>query len=99
MQETRFQWQNFTLFLAAIAGSGTSEPPCYTKLVATIPRHTLPDNIRVLNDLFPLFDDFLSELASLLLTGDAQIRDIAGEALGAELGPRLYSKLVGYLEE
>ncbi|KAM6496242.1 hypothetical protein JOM56_008948 [Amanita muscaria] len=96
--ETRFQWQNYTLFLAAIAGSSTSEPPSYTKLVATIPRRNLPDGIRVLNDFLPLVDAFLSDLTTLLLTADAQIRDIAKEALGAELGPKLYGKLFGYLE-
>lgn len=99
IQDTRFQWQNLTLFLAAILGSSTSEPPGYTKLVAAIPRTCLPDSIRIMDDHVPLIDAFVSELTDLLVAPDAQIRDTSKDALGAELGPKLYGKVSKYLEE
>lgn len=99
MQEARFQWQNLTLFLAAILGCSTSEPPGYIKLASVIPRYCMPDSMRILDDHAPLIDAFLSDLTDLLVAPDAQIRDTAKDALGAELGPSLYDKVLKYLEE
>ncbi|KAK2465915.1 hypothetical protein APHAL10511_001556 [Amanita phalloides] len=99
LQETRFQWQNLTLFLAAILGNSTIEPPGYTKLVSSIPRFYLPDSIRMSDDQVPLIDGFLSDLTDLLVSPDAHIRDTAKDALGAELGPKLYAKVLKYLDE
>ncbi|PFH50162.1 hypothetical protein AMATHDRAFT_80979 [Amanita thiersii Skay4041] len=98
-QEIRFQWQNLTLFLCAFGGGNTTESNDYTKLISKIPRRHLPDNIRVFDDYVPLIDGFLSDLTDLLVIPDMQIRDIAREALGAELGPKLYVKLLRFLDD
>ena len=98
-QDTRFQWQNLTLFLAALSGSSTLEPAGYAKLTSSIPRLYIPDSIRIMDDQVPLTDAFLSNLTDLLVAPDAQIRDTARDALGVELGPKLYGKVLKYLEE
>ncbi|KAF8638594.1 hypothetical protein AX17_002135 [Amanita inopinata Kibby_2008] len=97
--EIRYQWQNLTLFLAAIGGGSNNEPHSYTQLISKIPRRNLPDNIRVLQDYVPLVDGFLSDMTDLLAAPDMQVRDIAKDALGAELGPRLYAKFLRFLDE
>ncbi|KAF8635007.1 hypothetical protein AX15_000591 [Amanita polypyramis BW_CC] len=99
LQESRFQWQNLTLFLAALSGSNTGELIGRAKLTAFIPRLYMPDSIRVMDDPVPLIDAFLSDLTDLLVAPDAQVRDTARDALGAELGPKLYGKVLKYLEE
>jgi hypothetical protein len=52
-----------------------------------------------MDDHVPLIDAFVSELTDLLVAPDAQIRDTSKDALGAELGPKLYGKVSKYLEE
>ena len=58
----------------------------------------LPDRMRVIQDPLPLIEDFMSFLMTLLVSSDTQTRDIAREALGSELSPRLYEKLINHLE-
>jgi len=70
-----------------------------TALTKVIPLHSLPDKIRVAENPLPLIEGFVSNLINLLVAGDIQIRDIVREALGTELSPRLYIKLLRNLEE
>ena len=96
-QDTRFQWYNLTLFLAALAGS------CIPKqdlsiLAGVIPPKFLLDKLRVIQSPLPLVDDFVSSLINLLVAGDMYIRDVVREALGSELSPRLYGGLIKNLE-
>lgn len=67
--------------------------------MATVVAHKfLPDRIRVVQDPLPLVEDFINSLMTLLVTGDTQTRDVVREALGSELSPRLYGKLIKNLE-
>lgn len=46
-----------------------------------------------------LVGTFITNLTDLLISPDTQIRDIARDALGTELSPRLYSRLLKHLDE
>ncbi|GLB34218.1 putative GTPase-activator protein for Ras-like GTPases [Lyophyllum shimeji] len=98
-QEQRFQWQNLTLFLAALGGACVQENQDLTSLIDVIPAHALPDEMRVIQNPVPLVGTFISDLTSLLVVPDTQIRDVARDALGSELSPKLYSKLLKHLDE
>lgn len=70
-----------------------------TTLAKVIPANSLPDNMRVIQNPVPLITTFITDLTNLLMAPDTKIRDIARDALGAELSPRLYSKLLKHLDE
>lgn len=96
-QDARFQWQNLTLFLAALAGSCVQAKNL--DILGTVIAHKyLPDRMRIIQDPSPLIEDFLTFLMTLLVSGDTQTRDIAREALGSELSSRLYGNLIKHLE-
>jgi hypothetical protein len=67
-------------------------------LAGVIPPEFLLDKIRVVQNPLPLIEDFVSNLINLLVAGDMYIRDVVREALGSELSPRLYGKLIRNLE-
>lgn len=70
-----------------------------TSLANVIPAYALPDSMRVIQNPVPLVTTFITDLTNLLMAPDMKIRDIARDALGAELSPRLYSKLLKHLDE
>lgn len=70
-----------------------------TVLANVIPAYALSDNMRVIQNPVPLVTTFITDLTNLLMAPDTKIRDIARDALGAELSPRLYSKLLKHLDE
>jgi len=72
--------------------------PDFSLLAEVIPPKFLPDRIRVIQNPLSLVEDFLNSLVDHLATSDMHIRDIVREALGSELNPRLYGKLIKYLE-
>ncbi|KAF8165773.1 hypothetical protein B0H34DRAFT_794124 [Crassisporium funariophilum] len=99
-QETRFQWQNLTLFLAALGGSCVQEGPQDMSVLGNvIPAKFLPDKMRVVQSPIPLVEHFIGDLIDLLVAGDMQIRDVVRDALGSELSPRLYGRLLRNLED
>ncbi|KAG6857003.1 hypothetical protein H0H87_011097 [Tephrocybe sp. NHM501043] len=95
----RFQWQNLTLFLAALGGTCVQENQDLNSLVDVIPAHSLPDEMRVLQKPVPLVSTFMADLTNMLVAPDTQIRDIARDALGSELSAKLYQKLLKLLDE
>lgn len=70
-----------------------------TSLANAIPAHALPDKMRVIQNPVPLVTTFITDLTNLLVSPDTNVRDVARDALGAELSPRLYSKLLKHLDE
>lgn len=70
-----------------------------TSLAKIIPARYLPDKMRVIPNPVPLVEDFIGDLVGLLHAGDMQIHDIVREALGTELSPRLYGRLIRNMEE
>lgn len=87
------------MFLAALGGTCMQEGQDLTSLAKVIPTSFLPDKMRVVQNPAPLVEAFIGDLINLLVAGDMQIRDIVREALGSELSPRLYGKLIRNLEE
>ncbi|KNZ78617.1 Neurofibromin [Termitomyces sp. J132] len=98
-EENRSQWQNLTLFLAALGGICVQENQDLTSLAVVVPAHSLPDEMRALNNPAPLVSAFMADLTSMLVAPDTQIRDIARDALGSELSAKLYQKLLRLLDE
>ena len=98
-QSKRFQWQNLTLFLAALGGACAQDNQDLTSLTAVIPPSSLPDEMRVMQNPAQLVGTFITNLTDLLVVPDTQIRDTARDALGAELSPKLFPKLLKHLDE
>ncbi|PPR04649.1 hypothetical protein CVT24_011867 [Panaeolus cyanescens] len=98
-QEIRFQWQNLTMFLAALSGSCMQDNPDLTALSRIVPAKLLPDQMRVVQNPVPLIETFIGDLINLLTVPDIQTRDLVRDALGSELSPKLYSRLIRNLEE
>ncbi|KAG6854445.1 hypothetical protein C0991_006524 [Blastosporella zonata] len=98
-EEHRFQWQNLTLFLAALGGTCVQENQDLTSLVDIIPTHSLPDEMRAMQNPVPLVSTFMADLTNMLILPDTRIQDIARDALGSELSPKLYQKLLKLLDE
>lgn len=99
-QDQKFQWHNLTLFMAAFGGiclENTKE--ARKQLVSIIPPKLLPDEISTMDNLYPLLHPFLSDLNKILTVRDVATRDIAREALGVELHPKLYPRALKYLDE
>lgn len=93
-QDIRFQWQNLTLYLAALSGSCFSDSLETVALEKIIPIEMVPDKLRVIDKPRKNVFQFLDSLLKELLDPDATIR----EALGIELSPRLYGDLISRLE-
>lgn len=55
--------------------------------------------MRVMHNPVLLVGTFITDLTNLLVISDTQIRDVARDALGTELSPRLYSRLLKHLDE
>jgi len=85
------------LFLASTAGSCLQEHDP-DLLANVIPAVHLPDKLRKQESPVTSVTTFVSDLVALLIFEDVQIRDTARDALGAELSPRLYMKILKYFD-
>lgn len=88
-----------TLFLAALCGPCVHDNLDLNLLANVIPHRELPDEMRALQNPTPLVHAFVAQLTKMLMSEDIQLRDVARDALGAELSPRLYSRLLKHVEE
>ncbi|KAK0207040.1 hypothetical protein DFS33DRAFT_1318594 [Desarmillaria ectypa] len=95
----RSHWNNLTLFLAALGGACVEEAADADLLSKVIPHQSLPDQFRRVQDASGLVHTFVSDLTMMLLDDDVEIRNTARDALGTELSPRLYTKLLKFLED
>lgn len=93
------QWKNLTLFLAAFGGTCVVENHDSSALLSVIPAQFLPDEMRVLQNPTSMVSTFITELTDLLIAEAAPVREVAREALGSELHPRLYARIFRHLEE
>ena len=99
MQEKHVQWRNLTLFLAAFGGACVNDGQEVGSLTTIVPTKYLPDEMRVAQDPSLMVEKFVMDLTDLLVVDSMQVREVAREALGSELSPRLYSRLVRHLDE
>jgi len=87
------------LFLAAFGGVTVQERHEPAALAAAIPPEFLLDEMRVLRDPADLVTIFVEFLTGALIDDVVRVREVAREALGLELSPRLFSKLFKHLDE
>ncbi|KAG6336483.1 hypothetical protein ID866_2597 [Astraeus odoratus] len=99
LEEKFYQWRNLTLFLAAYGGATVQEQHNPASLTTVIPAEYLPDEMRALRDPEELVNTFIVFLTNALVDENVRVRDVAREALGSELSPRLFSKLFKHLDE
>jgi hypothetical protein len=97
-QEQKQQWQNLTLFLAAISGVCLLEGVDFSFLPKSMPAGVLPDKLRAVPNPSQLVYTLINDLVRMLTSEDAQIRDTARDALGTELSPTLYNRLLKRIE-
>ncbi|KAK0461601.1 uncharacterized protein EV420DRAFT_1526161 [Desarmillaria tabescens] len=95
----RSHWNNLTLFIAALGGACVEEAADTDLLSKVIPHQSLPDQFRRVQDASSLAHTFVNDLTMMLLDDDVEVRNTARDALGAELSPRLYTKLLKFLED
>lgn len=69
------------------------------RLIQIIPYKYLPDELMGMEDIYTYLGPFLSDLNRILTVPDVATRDIARDALGGELHPRLYSRVLKTLDE
>jgi neurofibromin 1 len=99
-QDKHFQWQNLALFLAALGGVCIQEDQeDLNNLTSVIPAQYLPDEMRVLQNPVVLMQHFVTDLTNFVVAEDRQVREIARDALGAELSPGIYSPLIKHWDE
>ncbi|KAF8559154.1 hypothetical protein OG21DRAFT_1570167 [Imleria badia] len=99
LEEKFFQWRNLTLFLAAFGGATVQDEHEPGALTAVIPAEFLPDEMRVLRDPGELVNIFIEFLTAALVDDTIRVREVAREALGSELSPRLFARLFKHLDE
>ncbi|KAF9238786.1 hypothetical protein BU15DRAFT_88233 [Melanogaster broomeanus] len=98
-QSLTLEWRNLTLFLAAFGGATVQDEHEPAALTSVIPAEYLPDEMRVLRDPAELVNIFIEFLTAALIDDTVRVREVAREALGSELSPRLFAKLFKYLDE
>jgi neurofibromin 1 len=98
-QDKFIQWRNLTLFLAAFGGVTVQEKHDPGALTSAIPPEFLLDDMRSLRDPADLVAIFIEFLTAALVDDVVRVREVAREALGSELSPRLFSKLFRHLDE
>jgi hypothetical protein len=96
-QDKYHQWKNLTLFLAAFGGACLIEDGSVPTLVHSIPPEFLPDDIRALQNPTNLVLTFIKDLTNLLVAEYVEVREVARDALGTEMSPKLYSRLLRHL--
>ncbi|KAF8450670.1 hypothetical protein L210DRAFT_3520995 [Boletus edulis BED1] len=99
LEEKFFQWRNLTLFLAAFGGATVQDEHEPGALTSVIPAEYLPDEMRVLRDPGELVNIFIEFLTAALVDDTIRVREVAREALGSELSPRLFARLFKHLDE
>lgn len=85
--------------MAAFGSVGSKDLHDSSSLTALIPPEYLPDQMRVLREPQDLLTIFLTEIVNLLVSESVPARDVAREALGAELSPRLYTRILRELDQ
>ena len=85
--------------MAAFGGATVQDEHEPGALTAVIPAEFLPDQMRVLKDPGELVNIFIESLTGHLVSESIRVREVAREALGSELSPRLFARLFKHLDE
>ncbi|KAJ6560168.1 hypothetical protein B0H19DRAFT_1376000 [Mycena capillaripes] len=102
LQSVKEKWhayENLTLFLAAHGGACVQDGVDLKFLSSVIPTQFLPDQMREIQNPVPLVTNFIHTITDQLVIDDAQLRECARTALGGELNPRLYARLLKHFDD
>ncbi|KAF7329572.1 Ras-GAP domain-containing protein [Mycena kentingensis (nom. inval.)] len=99
VRDKRVAYENLSLFLASLGGACVQENINLKFLATVIPPQYIPDQLREIVPPAPLVTRFITTMTEMLVSEDSQMREIAKTALGSELSPRLYSRLLRHFDE
>ncbi|KAJ7055100.1 hypothetical protein C8F01DRAFT_470816 [Mycena amicta] len=99
IKDKRIAYENLSLFLASLGGACVQDGINLKFLSSVIPAKYLPDQLREIQPPGPLVSKFLHTLTDELVSEDSQMREISRNALGSELSPRLYSRLLRHFDD
>ncbi|KAF7335246.1 hypothetical protein MSAN_02335100 [Mycena sanguinolenta] len=99
VKEKWYAYENLTLFLAAAGGACVMDGVDLQFLPSVIPVQYLPDQMRDIQNPVPLVTKFIHTVTDQLMIDDHQLREVARNALGAELSPRLYTRLLKHFDD
>ncbi|KAJ6460124.1 hypothetical protein C8R47DRAFT_1161242 [Mycena vitilis] len=102
LQVVKDKWhayENLTLFLAAHGGACVQDGVDLKFLPSVIPAQFLPDQMREIQNPVPLVTKFMHTVTDQLVIDDPQLRECARAALGGELNPRLYARLLKHFDD
>ncbi|KAJ7094350.1 hypothetical protein C8R44DRAFT_384405 [Mycena epipterygia] len=99
IKDKRHAYENLTLFLAALGGAGVQDGVDLRSLASIIPPQHIPDQMRDIQNPIPLVNKFITAMTDQLVIDDTHLRENARTSLGAELSPRLYSRLLKHFDD
>ncbi|KAJ7181585.1 hypothetical protein C8R43DRAFT_1229418 [Mycena crocata] len=99
VMEKRHAYENLTLFLAALGGASVQGGVDLKYLASIVPAQFLPDQMREIQNPVPLVTKFLTAMTDQLVIDDSGLRENARYALGGDLNPRLYSRLLKHFDD
>ncbi|KAJ7668141.1 hypothetical protein B0H17DRAFT_990194 [Mycena rosella] len=99
VKEKRHAYENLTLFLATLGGACVQDGVDLKFLATLVPARHLPDQLCELQNPVVLVTRFITAMTDQLVIDDTPLRENARTALGGELSPRLYSRLLKHFDE
>ncbi|KAJ6532260.1 hypothetical protein DFH09DRAFT_1370329 [Mycena vulgaris] len=99
IKEKRHAYENLTLFLAGLGGACVQDGVDLKFLTSVVPVQYLPDQMREIQNPIPLVLKFITALTDQLVIDDGSLRENAKSALGSELSPRLYARLIKHFDD
>jgi hypothetical protein len=107
IQDQKFEWQNYTHFLASYCGGNffpdksahQKTPLVFATLTAWFTSETLPERFRIVTDFDEVSRDYVATVVDLLVHDTLSVRETAKEALGSESHPLLYSLILLQLDK
>ncbi|KAJ7724736.1 hypothetical protein DFH07DRAFT_1066990 [Mycena maculata] len=99
VKEKRYAYENLTLFLATLGGACVQDGVDLKFLTTVIPAQALPDQMREIQNPVPLVTKFITTMTDQLVIEDTNLRENARTALGGELSPRLYARLLKHFDD
>ncbi|KAF7293793.1 Ras-GAP domain-containing protein [Mycena chlorophos] len=95
----RMAYENLSMFLVSLGGACVQDGVNLKFLASIIPAKYIPDQVREIAPPGPLINKFLHTMTDELVSEDGQMREIARNALGSELSPRLYTRLLRHFDD
>jgi hypothetical protein len=106
IQDQKFEWQNYTHFLASYCGGNflpdkavhQKTPLIFATLTSWFTSETLPERFRIVTDFDEVTREYATTVVDLLVHDNLSVRETAKEALGSESHPLLCSLILLQLD-